>query len=222
MTAWTEAEKDALLAETARILNRGDRTWYEIREGRGQRSDAEELSRRAASLIAETEAILRRDAGHQTSKHRPAPSAPYDLRPEVVANLLGPALGLAHGHDPYRLAKFLGLPVYRVPHGELQINKTRPDRDIWGVLVRGPGPASIQLSDRAHGRKELLILAHECGHHLLGVDATEADCHDFARRFLKINDSEYPSRAAATWRRWQEQALEGQRQAAKVAALARR
>lgn len=210
---------DELIEETRRLQEGEGGGWYEIREGSGH-TDVDAIRRRADALIAETRAIQEHP---RKTGGRPSPSSKYNLPPDVVANLMGPALGRAHGHDPYRLAKFLGLPVYRVPHGELQVNKTRPNRDIWGVFVRGPGSPYIQLSDRARGQNELFILAHECGHHLLAANADEPSCNDFARRFLKINDPEWPSPAAATWRRWQEQLYDRERRRrARVAAGAQR
>lgn len=70
---WTDAEKRRLLADALRILNRGDRGWYEIRPG-NQRTDVDQLAAQAEELCRQTRAIQERDrrAGRRQPPRRAA------------------------------------------------------------------------------------------------------------------------------------------------------
>lgn len=184
---------------------------------RPARSDTSALAERAAALIAETERILAAEGRGRGHARRLA-----DLPATEVSSIVAAPLGRQYGHDPHRLAAALHLSVYRVPHAQLQ-NAARPNIDIRGRLVALPGCAPfIELSDSLAGRELLQTLAHEIGHHLLGNDASEANCNDFASRFLRLADDELGTPNRAKWAQWQQRAEERARADARNRALARR
>lgn len=194
--------------------------WYQIQERK--RTTADEVGARADALIAEVKRGLEAE-GRGRGQARPGRVAGLtDLPPDVVANVVAPGLGRSFGHSPERLAQALRLRVQIVPHEQLQ-NAARPNIDIRGRLVSLPGRAPfIQLSDRLAGRELLQTLAHEIAHHLLGNDASEANCNDFASRFLRLADDELGTPNRAKWAQWQQRAEERARADARNRALARR
>jgi hypothetical protein len=165
-----------------------------------EHTDVAAISARADALIAETKKTL---AAHPARRGTPRRAAGLDS-PETIDYLLsdlhssadGKRLGKQFAHDPYALARSLGIAVHRAPLDRLQ-NSNRPSITITGTLLNVPGLQPIvRLADSLDARESARVLCHELGHYL-GLKA-ERHCDQFAQRFMEVADSETPwGRASA-------------------------
>lgn len=121
---------------------------------------------------------------------------------DLRASADGCRLGRQFAHDPYALARSLGVAVEHVPVAQLQ-RPGRPLITITGGLWRIPGqPPVVQLAHELDGREADRVLAHEIGH-FLNLPG-EKLCDQFAAAFLKVDDDELPGHA---WRQIQAELL---------------
>jgi hypothetical protein len=189
MTSYTDAERERLLAEARRILNRG-RHSPSIPVG-SQDTDVDEFARRAEELCAQTQAILqaersRREEQEAEKQRREEDGWRYVLQ-DLRSTNEGRRLGREYNHDSFWLARALGVTVQYLSIDRLQ-DPSRPSETKGGRLLKLPGRPIAQLADCLKGFELHRMLAHEIGHHLGFPD--ERLCDQFADNFLKMTDEE--------------------------------
>jgi len=203
-----EARVEALIAQTQRIARNHPPRRAARPAAPPWSATADEQAARANTLIAEVHRTLasdrRRRDGRQAAR-RPQETPEYyayclaDLR----STRDGRRLGKQFSHNPFALARRLGVTLEHVPLRVLQ-NSSRPTITILGRLARFPGHPLVQLADGLAGRELQKVLAHELAHLLdSGFDERLAD--QFADEFLKVADDEI---RGYQWRQIQRQQLE--------------